>query len=133
PGSIYHALRKLTEEGMLETVATEQVGARPARTTYRVTSRGAAEFEQLLRRYWWEYRQPVDPFLAVFAFLPAMPRDEAIQAVRNRVRLLEEYVARLRAEIAGESAWSEYKPPHVGWTLELNVARCTAEIDWCRR
>src|SRR5437899_3730180 len=45
PGSIYHALRKLTEEGLLEEVATEQVGARPARTTYRVTPAGDDEFE----------------------------------------------------------------------------------------
>ncbi len=40
PGSIYHALRKLTEEGLLREVATEQVGARPARTTYAVTAQG---------------------------------------------------------------------------------------------
>ena len=59
PGSIYHALRKLAEEGLLEEVATEQVGARPARTTYRVTAKGDAEFEELLRRYWWELR-PAD-------------------------------------------------------------------------
>jgi DNA-binding PadR family transcriptional regulator len=68
PGSIYHALRKLTDEGLLEEVSTEQVGARPARTTYRITAKGDAEFDELLRRYWWEYRQPVDPFLAGFGF-----------------------------------------------------------------
>src|SRR4029453_226615 len=84
PGSIYHALRKLTEEGMLEEVATEQVGARPARTTYRVTPKGDTEFEDLLHRYWWQYRQPVDPFLSVFAFLPWMRRAEAVAALRNR-------------------------------------------------
>ena len=37
PGSIYHALRKLTEEGLLEEVATEKVAGRPARTLYRTT------------------------------------------------------------------------------------------------
>ncbi len=51
PGSIYHALRKLTEEGLLEEVATEQVGARPARTTYRLTPLGDEEFERLRSRY----------------------------------------------------------------------------------
>lgn len=34
PGSIYHALREVTEEGLLREVTTEQVDARPARTTY---------------------------------------------------------------------------------------------------
>src|SRR5688572_6503475 len=76
PGSIYHALRKLTGEGLLVEVATEQVGARPARTTYRTTPPGDEEFERLLRRHWWGYEPPLDPFLPGFAFLPAMPRAE---------------------------------------------------------
>jgi hypothetical protein len=37
PGSIYHALRKMAEEGLLTEVGTERVGARPARTTYGIT------------------------------------------------------------------------------------------------
>src|SRR3954453_1439828 len=72
PGSIYHALRKLADEGLLEEVATEQGGARPARTTYRCTGKGDLEFQEMLRWYWWEYTQPTDPFLAGFGFLPAL-------------------------------------------------------------
>ena len=34
------------------------------------------------------YQQPIDPFLAGFAFLPALPRREAAAALRNRARLL---------------------------------------------
>src|SRR5215813_10873674 len=49
PGSIYHALRKLSEEGLLREVSTEQVGARPARTTYEITEKGSAEFQSQLR------------------------------------------------------------------------------------
>src|ERR1700759_1594150 len=71
PGSIYHALRKLPEEGLLEEVSTEQVGARPARTSYRITQTGEGEFQDLLRRYWWELEQAIDPFQAAAAFLTA--------------------------------------------------------------
>src|SRR5262245_1043171 len=84
PGSIYHALRKMTEEGLLQEVTTEQVGSRPARTTYRMTPKGALEFEELLRKYWWNVSPTADPFAAAFAFLPALPRPEAIAALRNR-------------------------------------------------
>jgi DNA-binding PadR family transcriptional regulator len=84
PGSIYHALRKLSEEGLLRTVATEQVGARPARTTYEITDKGAREFQTLLRNHWWQLATPPDPFLAAFSFLPALPREEAAAALRNR-------------------------------------------------
>src|SRR3712207_142160 len=82
PGSIYHALRKLAEEGLLREVATEQVGARPARTTYEITPKGVAEFESLLRGHWWELEQPADPFLAAFSLLPALSREEAAAALR---------------------------------------------------
>jgi DNA-binding PadR family transcriptional regulator len=132
PGSIYHALRKLAEEGLVEEVATEQVGARPARTTYRITAKGDAEFEELLRRYWWSYQQPIDPFLAGFGFLPALPRVEAVAALRNRARLLRAGVDNHQFALASE--WMrQTKPAHVAWMFELVVARMEAEIAWCER
>ena len=132
-GSIYHALRKLSEEGLLEEVATEQVGARPARTTYRVTPKGDAEFQELVRKYWWDFRPPTDHFAASFAFLPALPRAEAIAALRNRARVLEGHAARHRELIQPDSEMMKFKPPHVGWQLELVVDRLEAEIAWCHR
>jgi DNA-binding PadR family transcriptional regulator len=132
PGSIYHALRKMTDEGLLEEVATEQVGARPARTTYRLTAAGDREFEELLRKYWWDYKVPIDPFAAAFCFLPAMPAREAAAALRNRAKLLDAANQALRAGL--ESDWMRAtKPVHVGWTFELAVARNEAEIAWCER
>jgi DNA-binding PadR family transcriptional regulator len=130
PGSIYHALRKLTDEGLLEEVATEQVGARPARTTYRTTRFGQEEFGRLLRKYWWEYRQPMDPFMVAMSFLPALSRREAVLALRNRASVLRGQVAMGREAPAG---WVDDKPPHVGWLLELANARSEAEIAWCER
>lgn len=132
PGSIYHALRKLTEEGLLREVATERVGARPARTTYEVTPRGSEEFETLLREYWWGYQRPTDPFLAAFAFLPALPPTEAVAALRNRANLLRTGIEAHRAALHSE--WlRRSKPVHVGWFFELAIARAEAEIAWCER
>jgi DNA-binding PadR family transcriptional regulator len=131
PGSIYHALRKLTEEGMVREVATEQVGARPARTTYEITARGDDEFESLLRMKWWGYDPPADPFLAAFSFLPAMPRPEAASALRNRAQLLRTANAQIIAAMGAE--WSRRKPAHVAWMWELGIARAEAEIAWCER
>jgi DNA-binding PadR family transcriptional regulator len=133
PGSIYHALRKLTEEGLLAEVATEQVGARPARTTYRVTPAGDREFQELLRKYWWEYHSVVDPFGPAFSFLPALPRREAAAALRNRARLLSGYLDAMRDVVVAEDGWPAAKPVHVTWFLELNVVRAEAEAEWCLR
>jgi DNA-binding PadR family transcriptional regulator len=132
PGSIYHALKKLAEEDMLAEVATEQVGTRPARTTYRITPKGEAEFQELLRRYWWELDQPIDPFLSAMGFLPALPRDEAVAALHNRARLLRTAVEGLRASV--DSDWMrKSKPAHVTWMLERSIALMEAEIPWCER
>ncbi|WP_433613550.1 PadR family transcriptional regulator [Dactylosporangium sp. CA-139114] len=128
PGSIYHALRRMTEEGLLEEVATEQVGNRPARTLYRLTAAGSAQYQALLRRFWWEYQEPHDPFLAAFAFLPHLPRAEAVGALRARARLLEDWTKTYRDNV---DQWLEHKPPHVGWQFELTLARCEAEARWC--
>jgi DNA-binding PadR family transcriptional regulator len=132
-GSIYHALRKLGEEGLLEEVATEQVGARPARTTYRITAKGKAEFEELLRKYWWSVSPSIDPFSAAWAFVPALPRAEAIAALRNRARQLDASAEAHRAALRDETGWMEAKPPHVAWQFELVVAKLDAEIAWCGR
>ncbi|SDY01237.1 DNA-binding transcriptional regulator, PadR family [Micromonospora pattaloongensis] len=132
PGSIYHALRKLTEEGLLREVATEQVGARPARTTYEITPKGSEEFETLLREQWWEYRPPPDPFFAAFSFLPAMPREEAAAALRNRANILRASNESSRAAL--NSDWlHRTKPVHVAWFFDLAIARTEGEIAWCER
>ena len=132
PGSIYHALRKLSEEGLLAEVATEQVGARPARTTYRTTAKGDAEFEDLLRDYWWRFEQPIDPFQAAMAFVPALPRDEAVAALRNRARMLATAADGLAG--ATDSEWMRgSKPTHVRWMLERSIMLMRAEIPWCER
>lgn len=132
PGSIYHALRKLTDEGLLRPVSVEQVGARPARTTYEVTPKGDEEFETLLRAQWWQLNEPTDPFVAAFSFLPAMPRDEAAAALRNRGNLIRAGVESMRASL--DSDWvRNRKPVHVGWMFELWLARAEAEMAWCER
>jgi DNA-binding PadR family transcriptional regulator len=131
PGSIYHALRKLAEEELLREVATEQVGARPARTTYEITEKGVAEFQSLLRGNWWSIATPPDPFMAAFSFLPALPRSEAAAALRNRAVQLGAGITQLQALIGAD--WADSKPVYVSWMWELQIERAEAEIRWCER
>jgi DNA-binding PadR family transcriptional regulator len=51
PGSIYHALRQMEKEGLVEVQATEQRGHR-ARAIYALTEAGRAMFWRLLREGW---------------------------------------------------------------------------------
>jgi len=132
PGSIYHALRKLTEEDMLRQVGTDQVGGRPARTSYEITAKGEAEFETLLRGLWWNVAAPTDPFFAALAFVPALPREEAVSALRNRATVLRASVEGMRASL--ESRWiRELKPTQVSWMFELSIVRVEGEVTWCEK
>ncbi|MEU4421973.1 PadR family transcriptional regulator [Actinoplanes sp. NPDC024001] len=131
PGSVYHALRKLAEEELLREVATEQVGARPARTTYEITEKGSAEFQSLLRTYWWNLTATPDPFLAAFSFLPELPREESSAALHNRATQLRASVEQLQGALAAD--WARKKPAFVAWMWELAIVRAEAEIAWCSR
>ncbi|WP_229716116.1 PadR family transcriptional regulator [Mangrovihabitans endophyticus] len=131
PGSIYHALRKLSEEELIRPVATEQVGARPARTTYEITDKGAAEFMTLLRDAWWQVGGSPERFMAGFSFLPALPRAEAAAALRNRIVQLTVGVQQLRAAMSAD--WARRKPSYVSWLWELTIDRHEAEMAWCER
>jgi DNA-binding PadR family transcriptional regulator len=130
PGSIYHGLRKMAAEGLLEEVANEQVDGRPARTTYRTTRFGQEEFQRLLRKYWWEISQPADSFMAALSFLPSLPRREAVLALRNRAAVLRGQVGFAQSSM---EEWIDEKPVHVSWLGELMVARVEAEVAWCER
>jgi DNA-binding PadR family transcriptional regulator len=87
-GSIYFALNKMAEEGLIAPVSTDQVGNRPARTTYAIAERGRQEFERLLREYWWETKPVIDPFQVAITFMDRLPRDELLAALRHRAASL---------------------------------------------
>jgi DNA-binding PadR family transcriptional regulator len=129
PGSIYHALKKLADEGLLHEVATEQVGARPARTTYEITAKGEGEFQDLLRRHWWEYRPPIDPFTAAFVFLPALSRREGAMALRHRAQLLRVFTQGVELRMENDVDWEH--APHVAELFKLMQGHARVEADWC--
>src|SRR5262245_64169533 len=61
-GSIYFALNKMAEEGLIEVVDNDQAGKGPARTTYEVGKAGEEEFKRLLRETWWEKKTSIEHF-----------------------------------------------------------------------
>jgi DNA-binding PadR family transcriptional regulator len=88
-GSIYFALGKLSEEGLIEMVATEKEGNRPSRSIYQITEAGRAEFLKLLRELW---REPERQYFAIdvgLGFMNALPPEEIMGYLHGRVALLE--------------------------------------------
>jgi DNA-binding PadR family transcriptional regulator len=94
PGSIYHALKKMTAEGLLEVQATEQTGFR-LKATYAVTEAGQVEFRRLLRETW---TLPPKAFptglYTAMTFLEALPPEEVLPGVEVQIGALAQEIAR---------------------------------------
>jgi DNA-binding PadR family transcriptional regulator len=133
PGSVYHALKRLAEEGSLREVGQEQVGSRPARTRYEMTPKGEENFRDLLNSYLWGSHEGEDPFVAALSFIWSVPREQASAALRNRARMLRAANEGMRSAFMSGWAVPANKPTSVRWMLELLISRQEGEILWCER
>jgi DNA-binding PadR family transcriptional regulator len=127
-GSIYFNLKSLAEQRLLEEVGTDQVGHRPARTTYRLTAAGEAEFQALLRTFWWQEQKAIDPFSAALAFMPVLPREELIAALQHRAQVLRSGAKGM--EFTARATLDDPRAPHVAEVFWLMAARLQAEAAW---
>lgn len=132
PGSVYNGLRTLTREGMLEEVGTEARGGRPARTSYRLTGDGEAEFLVLVRGALWGVRtfEPAD-LMAGWSFASALRREEVIAALEHRVEQIEASARATRFAIE-DLARSPSTPDTVAEHYRLAQARLDGEAQWAR-
>ena len=135
PGSVYNALKTLVREGMLEVVGTDRQGARPERTTYRITEEGEEDILRLLRENLWHSGLPNHPLLAGLAFLPLFPRDELAKAMRHRADKLRAQATQRRSEARAIADNADDTPlggipAHVAESFRLNAALLEGEAAW---
>jgi DNA-binding PadR family transcriptional regulator len=124
-GSLYHALRKLTDEELLR--ATE-IAEWPGRVDYELTAAGEAEFFQLLRAALRDPSPRPDTLAAGLSLLPALTRAEAIALLRQRLNTLE----RSRDEVQQRiRCWTE-EPPHVQELFGLWAHTAARGAEWTR-
>ncbi len=130
-GSIYFALGKLSEEGLVEQVATEQEGRRPSRTIYQITAAGREEFLRLLRQVWRDVERHYYAIDIGLAFMAALPLKEIKDYLQGRVAELEEIIAHVTSHRAEQMARPEV-PRAAGAVFDHGLAHFRAELDWTR-
>lgn len=128
PGSIYNALRGLSERGLLEEAATESHRGRPARTTYRLTPEGENELLRLLRAHLSGTDDPT-AFLVAVNLSPALPRAEVIEAVEGHVAGLRRHLAAAERTVA-EILASLETPDYACEVPRIIAARVAGELTW---
>ncbi len=129
-GSIYSALGKMAEEGLIEAINTDGSERQGARTEYVITERGKAEFEHLLQEYWWELKPTIDPFQIALTFMDQMPRADLLKALRHRADQLRGSVVMLRHVQPAEDTHNAARPRHLAEGMRLMIAHMETEIRW---
>ena len=126
-GSLYGALKRLANEGLVREVRTERVGHRPERTVYEITREGhralAAVREQALR----QLTLPNDPFDLALAQSRDLPEETLTQIVADRLAGLrvQETSLRHRAEAA-----DIYLNEAERMIMRHIIERVAAEVRW---
>jgi DNA-binding PadR family transcriptional regulator len=126
-GSVYGALKRLANEGLVREVRTERVGNRPERTIYEITPDGrralAAVRQQALR----DLDRHYDSFDLALAQSRDIPKEELEQMVTNRLAGLQVEVAKIRQH--AQSA-DPYVNEAERMVMQHLLQRAEAEVRW---
>lgn len=130
-GSIYHALRQLSKEGLLNAIDVEAIDLVPARTDYEITNEGEKEFQTLLRRALVVPEPRPDMLCAGLALMSALPRETVLGYLRERLATLSDQRANVdlatsRANFTGDNPL----PPHVEALLSFWSHTTASGYDW---
>ncbi len=130
-GSIYHALGKLADEGLIEMTATEQEGGRPSRTVYRITDSGRREFMSLLRGVWQDVERVFYTIDLGLFFMNALPLEEVKGYIQRRIGHLEAVLAHLETHRAEELPEKPYAAL-ADAIFDHSVGQYEAELAWTK-
>jgi DNA-binding PadR family transcriptional regulator len=88
-GSIYYALNKMEDDGIIETVKEERTGAR-IRKIYGITEKGEAEYFILLKGHLLTQPHSLkSDFMLSLALIGQLPKEEAKQVLEENLISLE--------------------------------------------
>jgi Predicted transcriptional regulators len=127
--SIYHALKTMAEEGLVEEAGREREGGKPERLVYRITSAGKKTFASLMAEAADSSGAARDPLYLVLAFFRRSGAAERSRLLKRRTSLLEAQRAALHEKLERMKGhpdvdyWSEA-------AVDLSLRRLEAELEW---
>ncbi|MDN3352665.1 PadR family transcriptional regulator [Actinomadura sp. DC4] len=129
-GSLYHAVARLTEQGLIEPVETSREGRRPERTVYAITETGRDEALSRLREFLMRPIQEYPCFGMALSFVAMLPPAEAASLLDRRTVALE---AKLAAhDTVVESLIKQGLPRVQVIEVEFLNSRLRSELDFVR-
>ena len=128
-GSFYTVVQNLEKYGFIEAIEVAREGRQPERTTYQITDAGREEVNDWLRELLSVPDREHSSFEAALGEAGAVPPDELIGLLQQRLAALEEANGGLRAELA---ALATQLPRLFLIESEYYLSQRRAEEEWVR-
>jgi DNA-binding PadR family transcriptional regulator len=128
-GSFYTVVQNLEKYGFIEAIEVAREGKQPERTTYQITDAGRAEVGDWLRELLSVPEREYSSFEAALGESAALPPDELIGLLQQRLAALEKANERVQAELAALEA---ELPRLFLIESEFYLAQRRAEEEWVR-
>ena len=130
PGTLYHAVGRLEDRGLVTATGTDRGGNRPERTTYTISTAGRAAFTTWLQDM---LAAPVNEYPAFpLAISEAynLPAGVVVELLDGRLQALQEQLDFL---VSGEELLKKKGVERKYW-IDVQFQQCTlqAEIAWIR-
>jgi DNA-binding PadR family transcriptional regulator len=129
--SLYSVVGALEREGLIVPRETVREGRRPERTVYEITGAGREEFLTWLRELLREPVKEYTQFAAGLSFLAALPPEEAVALLGERVLRLERENEEMRSRL--DVAVEQWNLPRLFVVeSEHELILREAELGWVR-
>jgi DNA-binding PadR family transcriptional regulator len=128
-GSLYHAINRLAQAGLIEPVTVDREGRWPERTTYRLTADGERELVNWLRQRIATVQPGPSEFMGSLSFLVHLPPSDAAAQLHAREQALQQQIAEIGARMAQVGTYLDRI--HL-IEVEYSLAMLKAEVRWVR-
>ncbi|AEQ50648.1 PadR family transcriptional regulator [Pelagibacterium halotolerans] len=130
-GSIYHALRQLAKEGLLEEIDVPASETTPGRTDYSITGEGDAEFYRMMEQALTVPQPRPDMLCAGLVLMSALPRQSVLALLRTRLATLAAQKSEVDQATSNASfSGADALPPHVEALLSFWTHNTECNHDW---
>lgn len=132
PPSIYHALKKMREEGLIALDSVEQTGYR-TKALYAITPKGEEVFVDMLRKAF-EKTSVVFPatLYTALTFWNDMPTSEAIAAVEKQMETIKQTIDVMDSGKERKAMLAEI-PENVQLIYQNIYAQCELQLDYLQK
>lgn len=128
-GSIYFALNKLTEDGLIQIQAELQEGNRPAKTVYEITDLGKEAFINQLQDLWTKDIRSYYPLDIGIFFMNYLPKELLSKILDDKIDQLEKTVLHLNKH-QKELNSNPHVPVQAAIIMSHTSLHTKAELTW---